>query len=122
MSDTKKKSNKAGAFFSRMGGAMRDSGKVTKFKTEHALIVNKISQRKREFGIEIYPDMYPEYDENKVKGKLKVVSVKIQQWERELTALEEKIKSLTYGKEKEGGEEEEDVEKFDGDLKDDDKE
>ena len=68
--------------------------------------------------------MYPEYDENKVKGKLKVVSVKIQQWERELTALEEKIESLTYGKVKEGGGEEEDetVEKFDGDLKDDDKE
>ena len=66
--------------------------------------------------------MYPEYDENKVKGKLKVVSVKIQQWERELTAIEEKIESLTYGKVKEGRGEEEDVEKFDGDLKDDDKE
>ena len=47
--------------------------------------------------------MYPEYKEDKVKGKLKVVSVKIQQWERELTALEEKIESLNYGKDEEGG-------------------
>ena len=43
-----------------MGGAIKDGGKVSKYKTEHRLIVNKIINRKQQFGVEIYRDMYPE--------------------------------------------------------------
>ncbi|GMH61797.1 hypothetical protein TrLO_g7566 [Triparma laevis f. longispina] len=109
-----------------MGGAMRDSGKVSKYKTQHALLLSKIATRKKEFGLEIYDHMYPDYNEKVVKGKLKVVSVKICQWEREVAALDEKINGLNYGKEVEeevkeeedkDKEEEGEVEGFEGDFK-----
>lgn len=73
---------------------MRDSGKVSKYKTQHALLLSKIATRKKEFGLEIYDHMYPDYNEKIVKGKLKVVSVKICQWEREVRVSEERSDEL----------------------------
>merc|ERR1719174_3438291 len=80
----KKEKSGAAKFFGRMGGAIRDGGKVSKYKTEASLLCGNIKKRKAQWGVECYDLMHPDYQEDEVKRRFKLVLAHVQKLEGQL--------------------------------------
>ena len=98
--------DKTKKFFKRTGGAIKDSGKITTYKTKQTSHGSNIRELKAQFGIMLFDQMEEGgWDAAIAKVTYDDCKAKTDKYAIKIADLQEQIDSLTFGKQEEAKEE-----------------